>query len=163
MKVADIANKFYTDLDSPSDLSLVSISFWIRNSVGQLNDRILTTYQVGDNLEIYDKDGTEISDEAVCVYFQMYLVKYYDKKYRSNLTTMSNNMLLSVKDNARTVTFTNRNEIGKTMLQAKSGAEAELDKLVHGFRSRLAVPRQVVGDDAEAVNRFPNLNWRNTH
>lgn len=158
MIVADIANKIYTDLDSPSDLSLVSLSFWIRNSVGQLNSRILTSYSVQSDLEIRDKDSIEISEEAVGVYCQMFLVYYYDKKYRSNLTTMNNNMLLSVKDNARTVTFTNRNEVGKAILMAKSQAETELDKLVNGFKSRLAIPRQVVGDDTWLQSTLPSLN-----
>ena len=158
MIVADIANKIYTDLDSPSDLSLMSISFWIRNSVGQLNSRILTTYAVQDDLEIRDRDNVEISEEAVAVYCQMFLAYYYDKKYRSNLTTMNNNMLLSVKDNARTVTFTNRNEVGKAILMAKSQAETEVNKLVNGFKNRLAFPRQVIGDDTALSSTLPPLN-----
>lgn len=158
MKVADIANKIYTDLDSPSDLSLVSLSFWIRNSVGQLNSHILTTYSVQDDLEIRNKDGVEISEEAACVYAQLYLTHYYDRKYRSNLTTMNNNMLLSVKDNARSVTFTNRNEIGKTILAAKKSAEDELAKLVKGYKAKLSFPRQVIGDDTSLVNTIPSLN-----
>lgn len=158
MKVVDIANKIYTDLDSPSDLSLVSLSFWIRNSIGQLNNHILTTYAVKDDLEICNNDGTEISEEAVSVYTQLYLTYYYDKKYRSNLTTMNNNMLLSVKDNARTVTFTNRNEVGKTILSAKKSAEEELARLVRGYKAKLSFPRQVIGDDTGLVDTLPPLN-----
>lgn len=159
MKVADIANKFYTDLDSPSDLSLVAISFWIRNNLGALNSRILTSYSIqDDDLEIEDENNNEITEDAVSVYFQMYLVHYYDKKYRSNLTTMSNNMLISVKDNARSVTYTNRNEIGKTILQAKKQAEDELNKLVSGYKFKLSVPRQVIGDDTALVDTLPPLN-----
>ncbi len=110
MKVADIANKFYTDLDSPTDLSLVSLSFWIRNNLGALNARILTSWSVDiDTLEVKDQNSDEITPDAVSVYFQMYLVHYYDKKYRSNLTTMNNNILILVQDNSRSVTYTNRN------------------------------------------------------
>lgn len=159
MKVADIANKFYTDLDSPADLSLVSLSFWIRNNLGTLNSRLLTSWSVDiDTLEVKDENNDEITDDAVSVYFQMYLVFYYDKKYRSNLTTMNNNMLISVKDNARSVTYTNRNEIGKTILQAKKQAEEELDKLVKGYKMKLAKPRQVIGDDTALVDELPSLN-----
>lgn len=159
MKVIDIANKFYTDLDSPTDLSLVSVSFWIRNNLGALNSRLLTSWSVDiDTLEIKDENNDEITNDAVSVYFQMYLVFYYDKKYRSNLTTMSNNMLISVKDNARSVTYTNRNEIGKTILQAKKQAEDELDKLVKGYKNKLAVPRQVIGDDTALIDTLPSLN-----
>lgn len=159
MKVADIANKFYTDLDSPTDLSLVSLSFWIRNNLGALNSRLLTSWSVDiDTLEVKDENNDEINDDAVSVYFQMYLVFYYDKKYRSNLTTMNNNMLISVKDNARSVTYTNRNEIGKTILQAKKQAEDELDKLAKGYKMKLAVPRQVIGDDSALVDTLPSLN-----
>ena len=159
MKVADIANKFYTDLDSPTDLSLVSLSFWIRNNLGALNSRLLTSWSVDiDTLEVKDENNDEITDDAVSVYFQMYLTHYYDKKYRSNLTTMNNNMLISVKDNARSVTYTNRNEIGKTILQAKKQAEEELDKLVKGYKMKLAVPRQVIGDDSALVDTLPSLN-----
>lgn len=159
MKVADIANKFYTDLDSPTDLSLVSLSFWIRNNLGALNSRILTSWSVDiDTLEVKDENNDEITPDAVSVYFQMYLTYYYDKKYRSNLTTMNNNMLISVKDNARSVTYTNRNEIGKTILQAKKQAEEELDKLVKGYRMKLAVPRQIIGDDTALVDTLSSLN-----
>ena len=40
MKVVDIAQEIYFDLNSPSDLSLAAVSFWIRANIGNLNNSI---------------------------------------------------------------------------------------------------------------------------
>ena len=159
MIVEDIAEKFFQDLDEPDDLSLITLAFWIRNSVGLLNEMLLTSYTINQNtLEIVDKDGIEISEDAVGVYFQLYLVHYYDKQYRSNLITMNGSMVVSVKDNQRTITMLNRNEVGKTILQAKNSAEETLKRAITGFRMKATVPRQVIGDDTWLQNTLPPLN-----
>jgi len=55
MKVVDIAQEIYFDLNSPSDLSVAAISFWIRSNVGALNSYLFSNFIVQEtDYEIVD-------------------------------------------------------------------------------------------------------------
>lgn len=158
MTVAEIADDIYSDLGEPADTSVASITAWLRTKVGELNNLIFESFVIGSTLEIEDSSGTQINANAASVLKQMYMVNYYARQYKSNLTTMNNNMLIAVKDNARSVTYTNRNEIGKTILSMKKQEEDRLKELARAYKMKLAVPRQVIGDDTSLVNTLPSLN-----
>ena len=65
MKVVDIASEIYEELGRPSSLSIPSISFWLRNNIGGLNNYINTQFSIAsDDFEIIrtvDSAETEIS------------------------------------------------------------------------------------------------------
>tara|TARA_Y100000004_G_scaffold157365_1_gene183037 strand:- start:230 stop:856 length:627 start_codon:yes stop_codon:yes gene_type:complete len=46
MKIVDIADEIYRELGEPSSISIPAISFWIRSNVGELNNRINTTFKI---------------------------------------------------------------------------------------------------------------------
>ena len=62
MKIVDIADEIYRELSEPSTISIPSISFWIRSNVGELNNRINTTFKIRDtNPDIYEFSGSFIN------------------------------------------------------------------------------------------------------
>ena len=64
MKIVDIADELYRELGEPSSISIPAISFWIRSNVGELNNRINTTFKIVDyGSEAYEFSGSFISPE----------------------------------------------------------------------------------------------------
>ena len=62
MKIVDIADEIFRELGNPSTISLPAISFWIRSNVGELNNRINTTFKIRDtNPDIYELSGSFVS------------------------------------------------------------------------------------------------------
>lgn len=62
MKIVDIADEIYRELSEPSTISIPSISFWIRSNVGELNNRINTTFKIRDtNPDIYEFSGSFVT------------------------------------------------------------------------------------------------------
>ena len=57
MKIVDIADEIYRGLGEPSTISIPAISFWIRSNVGELNNRINTTFKIVE----YGPDAYEFS------------------------------------------------------------------------------------------------------
>ena len=59
MKIVDIADEIFRELGNPSTISIPAISFWIRSNVGELNNRINTTFKIRDtNPDIYELSGS---------------------------------------------------------------------------------------------------------
>jgi len=59
MKIVDIADEIYRELGEPSSISIPAISFWIRSNVGELNNRINTTFKIVDyGTEAYEFSGS---------------------------------------------------------------------------------------------------------
>ena len=61
MKIVDIADEIFRELGNPSTISLPAISFWIRSNVGELNNRINTSFKIVD----YGADAYEFSGSFV--------------------------------------------------------------------------------------------------
>ena len=64
MKIVDIADEIYRELGEPSSISIPAISFWIRSNVGELNNRINTSFKIVEyGSEAYEFSGSFISSE----------------------------------------------------------------------------------------------------
>ena len=62
MKIVDIADEIFRELGEPSTISIPAISFWIRSNVGELNNRINTTFKIVDyGSEAYEFSGSFVS------------------------------------------------------------------------------------------------------
>jgi len=62
MKIVDIADEIFRELGEPSTISIPAIAFWIRSNVGELNNRINTTFKIRDtNPDIYELSGSFVS------------------------------------------------------------------------------------------------------
>jgi len=83
MKVVDIAQEIYLDLNSPSDLSIAAISFWVRANVGALNSFLFSNFAVnGTTYEIVDADNNnaEIDINAVAILKKMYMIRGFSRQ-----------------------------------------------------------------------------------
>ena len=88
MKVVDIAQEIYFDLNSPSDLSIAAIAYWVRSNVGALNNLIFSNFVVNETTyEIVDgsDSAVEIDINAVSILKKMYIVHRYAVIIRSKL------------------------------------------------------------------------------
>ena len=58
MKIVDIADEIFRELGEPSTISIPAIAYWIRSNVGELNNRINTTFKIS---ETYEYSGSFVS------------------------------------------------------------------------------------------------------
>ena len=62
MKIVDIADEIFRELGEPSTISIPAIAFWIRSNVGELNNRINTTFKIVDyGTEAYEFSGSFVN------------------------------------------------------------------------------------------------------
>ena len=151
MKVVDIADQIYRELDSPTDLSIPAISFWLRSNGGSLNNYLNTKFQVNSSLEIDNSEDTtqEIGLEEVAIIKKMYLIHDYEKKLRSVLGAASLDAVIQISDLGTSIRKVNKNEVGKTFSQVKRQEQEELNRMISAYKISASCPRQVAGDDTE--------------
>lgn len=155
MKVVDIADEIYSDLGSPSSLSIPPIAFWIRTHIGELNNHIHTAYVINaTTLEIEqakpDSTMESIGLDETSVLKKMYTVYYYDTKIRYNIGAAEQDTVIEVSDGGSSVKKINKNEVVKSLTSLKRQEYIELQKLINGFKISRSEPRQVAGDDTVA-------------
>ncbi len=150
MKVVDIAQEIYFDLNSPSDLSVAAISFWIRSNVGALNSYLFSNFIVQEtDYEIVDADDNtvQIDINAVAILKKMYIVHRYAVIIRSKLTSIDSDDVIEVNHNDTSVRKIDKNQLIKTVTAEKKQEEESLNMLISAYRGKKFVPGQVVGDD----------------
>ena len=150
MKVVDIAHEIFTELGSPSDISIPAVAFWMRSNMGSLNNLIKTDFAENSEHELehtIDEVKTEIEREEVSVLKKMYLIHYYDIQIRNAIGAGAWDSVVEISDSGSRIRKINRSEVGKTLSQIKKEEQLQLDKFVHGYISRIAKPIQVAGDD----------------
>ena len=133
MKVVDISDQIYRELDSPTDLSVPTISFWLRSNVGVLNNYINTKFLVNAVLEIVNSDdiNVEIGLEEVAILKKMYFLHDYEKKLRSVLGAAAMDAVIQISDLGTSIRKVNKNEVGKTYAQVKKQEVEELNRNVN--------------------------------
>lgn len=144
MKIVDMAQEIYFELGHPTDLSVPAISYWLRNNIGILNNRINKDIIIDDNtLELVPNLG----EAEKSIYKKIYECYFYDLKIKQTLGAINNDTLLEVTDGGGTVRRINRNETSKIYLEAKKNAFNELDMMIHDYNINDVGPLQVAGDD----------------
>ena len=153
MKVVDIAQEIYFDLNSPSDLSLAAVSFWIRANIGNLNNTIFSSFIINDSYEITESDA-EININAVAILKKMYMVHRYAVIIRSKITEVSANDVVEIQDQDTRVRRIDKNQLIRSISAEKKQEEEELRFLISNYRANKSSPGQVIGDDIVAGS-FP--------
>ena len=153
MKVVDIAQEIYFDLNSPSDLSLAAVSFWIRANIGNLNNSIFSSFIINDSYEITESDA-EININAVAILKKMYMVHRYAVIIRSKITEVSANDVVEIQDQDTRVRRIDKNQLIRSISAEKKQEEEELRFLISNYRANKSSPGQVIGDDIVAGS-FP--------
>ena len=159
MKVVDIAQEIYFDLNSPSDLSVAALSYWLRSNVGRLNSLVFANFSINDSYEIVDGDNSneEIDINGAAILKKMYMINRYAVIIRSKLTDLGSDAVIEVKDQDTSVRRVDKNQIIKSVTAEKKQEEDELRYLINAYRAKKSAPKQVVGDDIVA-GKFPEYN-----
>lgn len=143
MKIIDISDEIWRDIGQPDDTSVGAINFWVRGHIGDLNALILTDY----TLDSEDEFSPEFGENEKAIMKALYMVFYYEKQIRRHLGAAGTETFIEVQSDGARVRRTNKTEIAKTYLQAKSGADTMLRDLVNGYKGNNSAPRAIAGDD----------------
>ena len=157
MKVVDIADEIFREAGEPTAYSIASISYWVRANIGRLNSHINTFFEIDSTThEIIQKideknDGVlvekEITIDEGAILKRMFLIHYYDREIRSNVTNAGTDTIVQVTDQGSTVRKINKNEVIKSLTNLKKQEYEEMRALISDYRRAEFRPRQVVGDD----------------
>lgn len=146
MKLLELSNRLHQKLGNPNNLAVGVIQYWLRFSLGRLNNLIFTSYSL--QAQTGDVEG-ELGENEAGILEQMYFVYYYDVKIRENLGAASIDSVLEIAENGAVVRLISKNEISKTYVQMKRLAQEELDKLVSGYKMLNSIPVSVNGTDTQ--------------
>jgi hypothetical protein len=147
MKIVDMAQEIYFELGQPSDLSVPAISYWLRNNIGILNNRLNKDIVINDSTLELDPN---LGEAEKSIYKKIYECYFFDLKIKQTLNSINNDSLLEVTDGGGTVRRINRNETSKIYLDAKKTALNELTMMITDYNVNDAGPLQVAGDDTVA-------------
>jgi hypothetical protein len=156
MKVVDIADELFREVGEDSNYSIASVSYWVRANIGRLNSHLYTFFEINSSYEISQKtdkenDNTlveaEITVDEAAILKKMFLIYYYDRTIRTNITNAGTDTIVQVTDQGSTVRKINKNEVIKSLTSLKRQEYQEMKDLIRDYRAHQVKPRQVVGDD----------------
>jgi len=143
--IGDLANSIYINEFDSTGVTVESISGWLDNNVGLLNNVLYTNFCSVSG----DISGLLLEEKAV--YQQMYLYHYYTKQTRNTVRGIANDTngnILSVRDGDNAITFVNKNEVSKVYKSLAQDAYSEMQGLVGNYNNYQSSPRQVGGIEA---------------
>jgi hypothetical protein len=155
MKVVDIADELFQELDEPSDSSIPAIAYWLRNNIGELNSRLSTTFALDSSEEEFTPT---LCEEEKVIFKKLFIVDYYKRQVKKNLGASSATPVVEITDTGSRIKMVNKNEIAKTYRLLMNDELAELKRHAKLYRIDKSEPRQVAGDDtvsATVYNRTP--------
>lgn len=132
---------FENEFDS-TGVTVVSISGWLENNIGQLNNLLYKSFS-GISGEV---PGLGLEEQNI--YKELYLYHYYTKQTRNTIRGIANDTngnILSVRDGDNAITFVNKNEVSKVYKGLANDAYESVNSLVARYNSYQASPRQVGG------------------
>lgn len=142
-EISNLADSIYAnEFDSNSgEASYTHISGWLSENLGLLNTLINTSFS-GQN------PGLGLEEQAI--YKEVYLYNYYNRQARNILrgiagSTNSSDNVLQVSDGDNSITFVNRNEVGKVYRDLAKDSKVKLDTLVGKYNMYASKPLQVGG------------------
>ena len=124
-------------------VSLTSISGWLNENFGLLNTYIYTNMSGNGINEVA---GFNLEEQDI--YKELYLYHYYTKQARNVLRGISTDVsgsLTSVRDGEQSINFVNKNEVAKTYKSFARDSYDKMLRLIQGYNSYQAAPRQVGG------------------
>lgn len=156
MTSTTIANEIYLELNSPTDVTVSEIDYWLTTNIGKLNNLINTEYSIDATTLLITP---EMGDDSSVIYKTMYFIKYYGNAANNNLGASGVGFTLEVTSDGSTVRRASKTELAKVYLQLRKQYMDELQALVTGYKSNNSPPRQVVGiDSLTLVENTPQYN-----
>lgn len=137
--ITDLATLIYSDLGSPSDISVSSIQTKLVSSgfLGKLNNKISTCYSI-----VSGDISPELGNEEQAIYSQMYKSEYYSRKISSIFGGTDINWT-TVKDGDSEITRSSQTEVGKLFKDLKRQSDEELGNLVASYRVNASPPSTI--------------------
>lgn len=134
--ITDLATLIYTDLGSPSDISVSSIQTKLVSNgfIGKLNNALSTCYSIVSG-DIVDQLGVEEQS----IYALMYKSEYYARKISSIFGGTDINWT-TVKDGDSEITRSSQTEVGKLFKDLKKQNDEELKNLIGAYRTNASPP-----------------------
>ena len=154
MKIVDYSSDTFLLLNEPSDLSLASIAAFYRNSLGEINNLIHSSYTIDSTTYELVDGTTEIGVNEVAIYKLIFLIRYYDRQIRNFLGAGSVDVqiLSEASADGGTIKFISRNQIASSFIQLKRDTQEQLNKLVNRYHYNSSSPQQIQSDDILVTN-----------
>ena len=140
--IGNLANSIFVNEFDSVGVSEASISGWLDNNLGQLNNVLYTSFS-GANGDI---SGFGLEEQSI--YKEMYLYHYYMKQTRKTIRGIAddtNGNIVSVRDGDNAITFVNKNEVSKVYKSLAQDSYDAFSVLVTNYNSYQSSPRQVGG------------------
>ncbi len=157
MKIVDIADEVFREVGDPSAYSIASIAYWLRSNIGRLNSHLGTFFVVNSSSyeltqETDSKNDnvlveSQIGIEEAAVLKKMFVIHYYDREIRTNISNAGSDTVIEVADQGSRVKKINKNEMIKSLTSLKKQEYLEMKELIRDYKANQVSPRQVVGDD----------------
>lgn len=159
MTIAIIADELFRELERPSEMSVPSIGFWLRNHIGDVNNLLSTSYEVSsDSISIVP----ELGEQEKSILKKLFNIYYYETTARRFLGAAAVDVVLELSSDGGTIRTVNKNEISKSYLKLQKEEKESLDSLVRGYRIRSVSPLQVAGDDTVAESTSLSRSYNRT-
>jgi hypothetical protein len=158
-KIVDISDEIYRELGEPADISVASISHWLRTNLEKVNILLDKKYLINSiNLEIENNNNEIFGLAEKNIFKLLYFLYYYERLFRNALGAASVDSVVSVTDDGSTVTKINKNEIAKNYAQIRKQINNELVNFINHYRANEVAPVQIVGDDTIPGNFEKDIN-----
>lgn len=119
-KIVDIADEIYRELLNPSDLSIASISFWLRTNLGKLNILLNKTYSINTtDLEIDTISPETFTIIEKDIFKKLYKIHYYDRQIINLIGKASSLNLVSTETSGTGISSADSLEISQNGFTAR--------------------------------------------
>jgi|GEM_PF-5008470 len=133
-----LAQFIYFDLGEPSGISTGTISYWIDNSIGYLNNILAESHNIiSGNID----PGFNIAESGIMN--QMYKVRYYNNQATNRLGASAYDWS-ELHEGDSMVRRVSKNEIAKTYLQLAREEKTLLDEAILFYRTNMAMPKSIL-------------------
>jgi len=150
VKLVDVADELYREMNEPADWSIASISWWLRANIGDLNISINKRFYIDDTtLEILPEAGSGdlFTSTEKSIFKMLFAIHFYERLLRNALGAASTDSLIEINQNGFSARKINKNELAKTYAQFRKQINDELQTLIKSYNINEARPLQVAGDD----------------
>lgn len=145
IKIVDIADELWREINQNPDYSIAYIAFWLRANLGKLNNLILTCFTIDPvSLEIVGCFGLNEKD----IFKTLFMVKYYENLMQKSLYGSQFDLVTSISDGDGKITKLTPNELSKTYLALKKDAFSNLLTMANLYKYSKTTPTQITGTDA---------------
>jgi hypothetical protein len=150
IKIVDVADELYREMNEPVDWSIASIAWWLRSNIGDLNISINKRFYIDDTtLEILPDPGSGdlFTTPEKSIFKMLFAIHFYERLLRNALGAASTDSLIEINQNGFSARKINKNELAKTYAQFRKQINDELLNLIRSYNLNEARPLQVAGDD----------------